>query len=241
MNDRNDLEGKLAAASEWVRDEFGFIADLAGELGCEMRPESGPGLAFRVRDRVIARAHPKGTHIGVGLPDWMRPDVQALTGALRDQRGFAWFNYAPGIADRDTVELLVAVSRDAIEAPGPTDAMPGTGRAQPARRSHTRANRDDDADLALVLAILQAYKRHADATGFTSAVKPIREAIFFQWEAQGCRPGASTPCSSLTHLRHGSARCGATRRPRLRARCSDLTGRPRPARPAPHQHCRPAD
>jgi hypothetical protein len=189
VSDRIDLEGKLAGASDWVRDEFGFIGDLAGELGCEVHPESGPGLAFRVRDQVIARAHPKGAHIGVGLPDWMRPDVQALTGALRDQRGFAWFNYAPGIADRDTIELLVAVSRDAVEAPTTIDATPDTRRAQPARRIHTRASRDDDADLALVLAILQAYKRHADATGFASAVKPIREAIFFQWEGPRLPPG----------------------------------------------------
>jgi hypothetical protein len=203
--DRKDLQAKLAAASDWVRAEFNYIIDTAAGLGCQARLESGPGLAFRIDVYTIARAHPKLSHIAVGLPDWMRAEVQALTDALRAQQGFAWFNYGPKIGDRDTIDLLLSTSRDAIHQSVarlvPTRGQKAPPGPTPAQRTGGKPERDDEAHLTLVLAVLRAFKRHAETTGLPSALKPIREAIFLQWEGPRLPSGGKYS----RHLPHSPA------------------------------------
>ena len=55
--------------------------------------------------------------------------------------------------------------------------------ASPAR------SRDDVADLQLLLDVLRAFRRYADAHGGQPAVKVIREAMFFHWEGPRLPPG----------------------------------------------------
>jgi hypothetical protein len=185
VTDRYDLNAKLVSATDWVRGEFAYISDAAAGLGCNSRLESGPGHSFRIDDRMIVRVHPKRRHIALGLPDRLRPDVHALTQALRDQRGEAWFNYAPGVCDRDTIEVLVDKSMHAVTAgsgePAPTAPSLPAGPVEPTR--------DDHADLALILAVLRAFRQHQDSTGLPSPVKALRETIFFQWEGPRLPPG----------------------------------------------------
>src|SRR5690348_14207390 len=90
--DRDDLRGKLASANDWVRDECIALSDVAFGLGCEAEPEGGAGVGFRLSGHFTVRLHPKREHIAVGLPVWMRLDVEALTHALREQRRTAWLN-----------------------------------------------------------------------------------------------------------------------------------------------------
>jgi len=170
--DRHDLEGALSRVTDWVQAEFAYIEDVAAGLGCARRIESGPGVAFRLEGKVIGRAHPKRGHVGVGLPDRMRSDVEALTGALRTQTSFAWFNYAPGVADRDTIELLLCTSAG--------DASSLTRLPRFDVRDNKRVPSNDDADLRLILTVLRAFQHHKTATGVPSAVKPLRETLFFR-------------------------------------------------------------
>jgi hypothetical protein len=182
MTDRRDLEGSLSRATTWVQEEFRYIEDIALGLGCERRLESGPGVAYRHGGKTVARAHPKRRYVAFGVSDRLRPDVQALTRALRPQKGVAWFNYSSDVGDRDTIALLLEASFDvcAGSASGSTPTVP--------RGREGRAV-DDDADLRLVLAVLHAFKAHEVATGSRSAVKPLRETLFFLWEAPRLPPG----------------------------------------------------
>ena len=110
--------------------------------------------------------------IAAGLPDRMRSDVEALTGALRAQTSFAWFNYAPGVADRDTIELLLCTSAG--------DASSLTRLPRFDVRDNNGVPSNDDADLRLILTVLRAFQHHKTATGVPSAVKPLRETLFFR-------------------------------------------------------------
>ena len=89
-----------------MRDEFSFVSDLMAAVECDSRDESGPGRSFSLGGRTILRAHPKRRHLALGFHDSLRADVEALTHALRDQRGAAWLNFKPGLCDRDTIEIL---------------------------------------------------------------------------------------------------------------------------------------
>ena len=173
MNQRKDLAGTLERASDWVRTEFASLEEFTIGLGCEHDLEGGPGVAIRLAGRTIGHAHPKLGHIGIGLPDAMRTDVEALTGALRPQQGNAWFNFGPGVADRDTVERLLSLSVDAVSISGDAPAGPRTGR---------RPRLDDEQDLRLVLGVLRAFRDHEQSTGSPSSVRPIRETLFARWE-----------------------------------------------------------
>jgi len=179
--DRRDLEGALLRATDWVQAEYAYIEDVAVGMGCEKRLESGPGVALRLDGKVIFRAHPKRDHLAVGLPDRMRSDVQALTLVLRAQKFFAWFNYEPGVADRDTIELLLSSSADL--------ARSTTRRPQSNLRDNNRVPPNDEADLRLILTVLRAFQNCETATGDTSAAKPLRETLFFRWEAPRLPPG----------------------------------------------------
>ncbi len=181
MVDRRDLEGALLRATDWVQAEYAYIEDVAVGMGCEKRLESGPGVAFRLEGKVICRAHPKRDHLAVGLPDRMRSDVQALTLVLRAQKLFAWFNYEPGVADRDKIELLLSSSADL--------ARSTTRRTQSNLRDNNQVPPNDEADLRLILTVLRAFQNHETATGDTSAAKPLRERLFFRWEAPRLPPG----------------------------------------------------
>ena len=110
--------------------------------------------------------------VAAGLPDRMRSDVEALTGALRAQTSFAWFNYAPGVADRDTIELLLSTSAG--------DASSLTRLPRFDVRDNNGVPSNDDADLRLILTVLRAFQHHKTATGVPSAVKPLRETLFFR-------------------------------------------------------------
>lgn len=203
MLDRSELPTKLSAASDWVRDEFAYITGVAADLGLALRVEGGPGMALLLDERTVARVHPKLRHIGIGLPDALRDDVAALTSALRAQQGFAWFNYTPDAADRDTVELLLTVSRDLAEtyaaAGRSATKTPAVTQSDTAAspRTHRRL-RDDNADLSLILNVVKAFQAHAEATRRPSSIKPLREVIFFQWEGPRLPPGG-TRSAQLPH------------------------------------------
>ncbi len=182
MVDRRDLEGALLRATDWVQAEYAYIEDIAVGMGCEKRLESGPGVAFRLEGKVICRAHPKRDHLAVGLPDRMRSDVQALTLVLRAQKGLAWFNYAPGVADHDTIERLLGISAD--------PARSTTRSPRSDVRDNNRVPPDDEADLLLILRVLRAFQHHETATGLPlRSVKPLRETLFFRWDGPRLPPG----------------------------------------------------
>lgn len=187
VNGRWDLDAKLLAAIDWVRDEYGALAQSADELGCQAVTESGPGTSFRLDGRPVIRLHPKRNHVALGFPDDLRGDVETLTGALRAQRGGAWLNYSPDVCDRETIQMLLAKSISTSEATASTEVTAPTGAATgsptPAR------NREDAADLQLVLDVLRAFRRYADVRGRQPAVKVIREAMFFHWEGPRLPPG----------------------------------------------------
>jgi hypothetical protein len=187
MNVRWDIEAKLAAASEWVRAEYADLANSATEMGCDTVAESGPGTSLRLNGRSVVRLHPKRTHLALGFPDDLRDDVDTLTGALRAQRGAAWLNYTSEVCDRETVQMLigkaVSIRQHAPPARGPTRA------GAVARSGGTVGIRDDDRDLQLLLDVLRAFHRYADASGRQPAVKVIREAMFFHWEGPRLPPG----------------------------------------------------
>ncbi len=176
MVDRRSLVEVLSQATDWVRAEFAYVEDLAAELGWERHVENGPGVAFRLDGKAIVHAHPKLKWLCLGLPERMRGDVEALTAALRPQKG-AWFNYQPGVADRDTVELLLSSSAEAADSANRTSNRPP--RRDVRDQSRVAA---DDADLCLVLAVLRAFQHHETTTGRRSALKPLRETLFFRWE-----------------------------------------------------------
>ena len=187
MNGRRDLDAKLLAATDWVRDEYAALAQIADEVGCQAVTESGPGISFRLDGRLVVRLHPKRNHVALGFPDDLRGEVDTLTGALRAQRGGAWLNYSPEVCDRETVQMLVAKSISTPEATGSTEVaaptVTATGSPAPAR------NRGDAAELQLLLDVLRAFRRYADARGSQPAVKVIREAMFFHWEGPRLPPG----------------------------------------------------
>jgi hypothetical protein len=180
MYARWNIEAKLAAASEWVRAEYADLANAATEMGCGSVAESGPGTSLRLNGRSVVRLHPKRTYLALGFPDDLRDDVDTLTGALRAQRGAAWLNYTSDVCDRETVQMLigkaVSIRQHAPPAKGPTR----TGAV--ARPGGMVGIRDDDRDLQLLLDVLRAFHRYADASGRQPAVKVIREAMFFHWE-----------------------------------------------------------
>ena len=187
MNGRWDLDAKLLAATDWVRDEYAALAQIADELGCQAVTESGPGISFRLDGRLVVRLHPKRNHVALGLPNDLRGEVDTLTGALRDQRGDAWLNYDPEVCDRETVQMLLAKSISTREVSRSTEVaaptVTATGSPAPAR------SRDDAAELQLLLDVLRAFRRYADAHGGQPAVKVIREAMFFHWEGPRLPPG----------------------------------------------------
>lgn len=171
------LEEKLVSASAWVGEEFDMIVDLAADLGCETMVVTGPGLSFRLDGHVVVRADPKLYSIAVGLPDRMRTEVAALTGALRPQSGLAWFNYRPDVADRETIERLVGLSITGID---PTSTRRGTTTAEPS--DATDSTPEDDADLTLILAVVRAFHDHEQTTGSPTATRALRETLFSRWE-----------------------------------------------------------
>lgn len=123
---------------------------------------------------MVAKAHPKERFIGVGLPEWMGDEVEEWTAARRAQKGDAWFNYQPGVADRDTIELLLETSAQATS--------PAVDPARVGRHPALRVAPDDGADLQLILTVLRAFHQHKALTGSLKKVKPLREILFFQWE-----------------------------------------------------------
>jgi hypothetical protein len=184
MSGGKDVNAKLGSADEWVRDEFGFVSDLMAAVDCDSHDESGPGRSFHLDGPPVLRVHPKLRYIALGFPDRLRADVEALTHALRPQKGAAWLNYGPGLCDRDTIEILVDKSLRAVsrKVSAPSRAGRAQTPASPPSVSGSRLARDDEADLALILAVLRAFKAHEDATGARSGTKVLREAIFFHWE-----------------------------------------------------------
>jgi hypothetical protein len=162
--------------------------------------------------------HPKRHHLALGFRDALREDVEALTGGLRAQKGAAWLNYAPEVGDRDTIELLIdeSVGSAAPHRAGQTAPESIDSPDQPAvaaRASLPRARvRDDEADLALILSVLRAYKEHENSTGAKSSTKVLREAIFFQWEGPRLPPGGKysplLPHSAAARERANSGRRG---------------------------------
>ena len=179
---RNDVETKLSSVDEWVRAEFGFVSDLMAAVGCESRDESGPGRSFSLGGRTVLRVHPKRHHLALGFPDSLRLDVDALTHALRGQQGAAWLNYEPGLYDRDTIEVLVDKGVGAINRQPRRIAQPAGLTESPRSEPGSRAGRNDEADLSVVLSVLRAFAAHQQATGASSSVKVLRETIFFLWE-----------------------------------------------------------
>lgn len=184
---RHDLEGKLALVDPWVRAEFGFVDDLMRSLGSACSVESGPGMVFEVGGLAVVRAHPKRRYLCLGFPDALRPEVQALTQAVRPQGGAAWLNYAPGLCDRDTVEALVDAS---LHFPHGETAgrVVIESRSQPGER----------ADLTLLLTIVRGFKAHEESTAARSGVRVLREAIFLHWEASRL-PGHNKYSPLLPH------------------------------------------
>ncbi len=55
--------------------------------------------------------------------------------------------------------------------------------ATPEPGGRSRPVPNDDADLSLILTVLRAFKAHETATGVSSGVKVLREALFFHWES----------------------------------------------------------
>ena len=191
MSDPSELTSKLERSNEWVRDQFGYLDDLASGLGCARVIEGGPGAAYVWQGRKIAHVHPKRRRVGIGLPDAMRADVAELTGLLRGQRGLAWFNWEPGAVDRDTIALLFELSLDAAKKLHPERG--------PVLDAEPRApGLDDEADLALVLAVVRAFAAHERSTGRSSSLKPLRETVFFRWEGPRLPPGR-TRAPTLPH------------------------------------------
>jgi hypothetical protein len=174
VSDRHDVGAKLATVDQWVHDEFGYVSELMTALDCVVNDESGPGRSYRLHGRAAVRVHPKQSHLALGFPPALRDDVAALTGALRPQRDAAWFNYAPGVGDRDTVEALIDKSTRSIAAGYLAGATPSA---------------NDAADLQLILSLLRAFKEHETTTGTPGSVRVLREAIFFRWEAPRLPPG----------------------------------------------------
>jgi len=184
VGSRNDVEAKLGLVDRWVRDEFSFVSDLMAAVECDSRDESGPGRSFSLGGRTILRAHPKRRHLALGFHDSLRADVEALTHALRDQRGAAWLNFKPGLCDRDTIEILCdkGLRAATLDLAGqPVEDRPEVPPIAGSRPGPTTV-RDDDADLSLILTVLRAFKAHEVATGAPSSVKVLREALFFHWE-----------------------------------------------------------
>lgn len=204
MNDLPDLHDKLAAAEQWVRDEFIWLDEVARDFGAEPAEEPGPGLVYRVAGQKVLRVHPKLKHLGLGLPDTLRADVHALTAGLRSQRGHAWVNYGPASLDRETVELLLDLAvrqavphepKEPARLPRPEDAA----AAPPANSRHQ--GRDDEADLELILSLVRAFQRHQRETGISSSIRVLREALYFHWEGPRLPPGRKYAPSLL----HSSA------------------------------------
>lgn len=116
----------------------------------------------------------------------MREDVEALTGALRGQQASAWLNYTAEVCDRETALLLMAKAMSPLE----TDSSANDGSTSSSRtRSARRQGRDDESDLQLLLDILRAFARYTEASNTQPAVKAIREAIFYHWDAPRMPPG----------------------------------------------------
>lgn len=121
--------------------------------------------------------------------------MQALTGGLRDQRRSAWINYAPDTYDLDTLELLLDLAVQSLlpgergpAGPEPIVEQPaakpeaGPERVRRGRVRGDRRQRDDEADLQLLLDLLRSYHDHERRTGITSATRVLREALYFVWE-----------------------------------------------------------
>lgn len=190
MGDRHNVEAKLAIVDEWVRTEFLAASEAMESVQTTSTDESGPGRHFRQGRRTIVRLHPKQHHLAVGLPMALRADVEALTGALRAQQDASWFNYTPQTCDRETLEALLDKSLQ-LSTAVKNQPSGTTGEAGVAQDS-------DEADLTLILAVLNAFREHERATGKPSTVKVVREAIFFRWEAPRL-PAGGKYSSQLPH------------------------------------------
>jgi hypothetical protein len=175
-----DLETQLTNVDDWVHQEFNSIDELLVAAGCERRDESGPGRAYRMSGRVVLHSHPKYHWLGLGFPEQLRSEVDVLTTRVRPQQGAAWINYSPDLCDRETVDLLVEealrlAQADSVQGPkgSPTAQGPERGGAAEPR---------DEFDLALILDVIRAFKRHEQARGVPASAKILREAIYFHWE-----------------------------------------------------------
>ena len=175
-----------------------FLDDLLQSLGCKPRPEKH-GYAYELAGRPATHVHVKLKHLGVGFPPELRKEVDALNVVPSIQQRHAWLTYQPGVCDREELEGLLLRACDIATASQPRQALP---RGRAARPGVASAGSDDQADLALILAVVRAYSEHASVTGRASGIKVIREAIFFVWSSRACPAGANTRSLSRTHRRH---------------------------------------
>ena len=175
----SDLTTKLQSVDDWVLQEFLLLEDLLEGLGCAGVEESGPGRSYRGDGLVCARVHPKQHHLGIGLPNVLRPDVDALNRSPRRQLGAAWLHYDRATCDRDTLTALILKAADvpALRA-GAARAVPGTHDGQ-----------RDEADLTLLLELLAAFRSYESMRGAPATLKVLREAVFFHWEGPRLPPG----------------------------------------------------
>lgn len=210
------LETQLARVDDWVHQEFASIDELLVGAGCDRQEESGPGRVYRASGRVILHSHPKYHWLGLGFPDHLREDVAALTTKLRAQQGAAWISYTPESCDRDTIDLLIEEALSPAQTGSSTSASghAGTTEASAAAPEESDpAKARDRNDLALILDVIRAFKRHEQARGQAASVKILREAIYFHWEGPRLPPGRKRS----PHLAHSPAASEQRRR-------GDLTG-----------------
>ncbi len=183
MAANTSLAEQLDKVNQWVLDEFSYLDELLQELGCAAHPEGGPGVAYKAAGRTVARVHPKRRRVRLGLPEGLRPDVDALNTQPSVQRGSAWLNYEPDVCDRDVVEGLIT------RAWQESDLAAAVKASRSGVKRRAQPKRDDNADLALVLAVLRAYKDHEGTTGRPQGGKVLRELLYFVWEHPRLPPG----------------------------------------------------
>ncbi len=203
MSGRSDVEAKLTKVDEWVVEEFQYLHDMLVTLGCEYRDESGPGRSFRLGGRTVIRVHPKRGRLMLGFPKALQQEVDDLNVVAYRERSAAWLQYEPGVCDRDVVDVLTTSALEQVpSATGAAAARSGVPTQAPAPTATAPgAAGRDEADLSLVLSMLRAYADHQRALGTASAVRLLREAIFFFWEAPRLPPGGKYS----RHLPHSAA------------------------------------